>query len=356
MNRLHLLVSLLVAMVFLPACNNSTTISNANSMVASMDNPRSTSEENIKRPIKYFPTMDPRFNIPSGYMPLPTDWNLSKKNSENIFLESAAGVKVFLANGNNFFYSNDQWMNQSMQQSGMQVQQPRSAEQLVKQDLIPYAKSEGITLIKQYEMPQVAQFYSNLDKLFFKSVPVQKQYRTVVTEWTDNKDISSLLIMTHNIAHSQYASNWGYVIENMEAPTAQFNDAKRAYLNGIINMQINPKWVQLCNQQAQQASQQSAANHQARMGALRAQGDQIIAAGKSHDASTTRSHQKFIDYINDEVTVANPSTGQMYKVATGNNHYWINDNNQLLTSDNANYNPNGGGNTTETWTEAQIQN
>ncbi len=96
------------------------------------------------------------------------------------------------------------------------------------------------------------------------------------------------------------------------------------------------------------------AGHQQRMAALRSQGDQIIAAGKQHDAMTTSTHQKFMDGLNDRVSITNPSNGQSYKVDLGSNHYWINDNNQLITSDNANYNPNGDLNTNSTWVEAQI--
>lgn len=338
-------------MIFFIARSNSATHIDTNIMVSS----KTTSEEITKRAIKYFPMLDSRYNLVSGYMPIPTDWNLSINTSENIFLESPKGIKVFLSGGNNYYFSNEQWLNKSMQQSGMQVAPPRNAEQLVEQDIIPQAKIQGLLLMKQYEMPQVAQFYTNLDNLFFKSVPVQKQFRTVVTEWVDDKEISSILIITHNIAYSQYMSQWGYIVESMEAPTAVFNVAKRAYLNGIINIQVNPQWVRQCNKQAQQASQQSATNHNAHMSALRAQGDQIIAAGMSRDVATTQNHQKFIDYINDEVTVANPSTGKQYKVATGSNKYWVNDNNQLITSNNANYNPNRDVNVNGNWTEAQIE-
>ncbi len=63
-----------------------------------------------------------------------------------------------------------------------------------------------------------------------------------------------------------------------------------------------------------------------------------------------------MDGLNDGVNVTNPSNGQTYKVDLGSNHYWINDNNQLITSDNANYNPKGDLNVNGTWTEAQINN
>jgi len=49
--------------------------------------------------------------------------------------------------------------------------------------------------------------------------------------------------------------------------------------------------------------------------------------------------QKFRDSLNDRISVTNPSRGNSNKVNLCSNHYWINKNNQLITSDNANYNP-----------------
>ena len=49
--------------------------------------------------------------------------------------------------------------------------------------------------------------------------------------------------------------------------------------------------------------------------------------------------QKFRDSLNDCISVTNPSRGYSCKVDLGSNNYWINKNNQLITSDNTNYNP-----------------
>lgn len=291
-----------------------------------------------------------------GAMPIPQDWDLYKGNDKEIFLESSKGVQVSYAMGNSFMYANDPWMNQNFQQMGFQVQAPKSVEQLIQQDLIPHAKSQGVSFVRKYELPQLARYQQNLDAMFFKSMPTQNSFRCVATEWKDEKGISSILLIKYHVSQSQMSMSWGYIIESMEAPAAIFDQAKRDYINGMLNTQINPQWVRVCNQQARQQSQQSAAMHQQRMNALRAQGNQIIEAGKQHDAMTTRSHERFMDQLNDRVTVTHPSTGQSYKVDMGSNHYWINDNHELITTDNANYNPNGDLDVNGmNWVEAQIQ-
>lgn len=355
--NMKFLFSLIIALLFsMTSCGQG---NEGNSFSDATQTAQFASNQTHKRAIKYFPLRDTRNNMLIGLMPIPQDWHLSKKGDQTVFLESAKGVKVYYTNGNTFMYDNDPWMNQNYQQMGMQVQAPKRVEQLIEQDLKPYAKSQGTRFVRQYELPQLATYDQNFDRLFFKGVPEQKSFRSVLTEWVDDKGISSLLIIRYHYTQFQMSSSisWGYMIESMEAPTAVFDRAKRDYINGLLNSQVNPQWVQACNQQARQQSQQSAANHQANMAALRAQGDQIIAAGKAHDAATTRSHERFMDNLRDEVTITNPSTGTSYKVDMGSNHYWINDNNELITSDDATYNPNGDLNVTgANWVEAQIGN
>lgn len=349
MNRSNVLPKVILGAILFVSCINSAT----KPETAALLSENQSAFQKQKRAIKYFPIPDLQQNMLLAVMPIPTDWKLSDKKAENVFLESPKGVKTFYTLGNEFMYSNNNYINDSFRQMGFETKPPQPFDQVL-EELKGYASKGGAALTNQYELTQLAQSDKNLDQLLFKSSPEQKTFRVVATEWIDDKGILSIVIIHYYVAYCEMSMYWGYNMESMEAPKDYFPTARRDYINALINVQINPQWIQTRNQKVKQQAQQQMAGHQQRMAALRSQGDQIIAAGKQHDAMTTRTHQKFMDGLNDRVSITNPSNGQSYKVDLGSNHYWINDNNQLITSDNANYNPNGDLNTNSIWIEAQI--
>lgn len=353
MNRSQLLALLLIAMVFLPSCINSTGDHvSKNDPLESAQIGSETSQITSKRPIKYLPIPDYQNNMVMGLLPVPSNWDYYKGNDQNVFLEGPDGIKGYYIQGNTFMFSQNSFMNQSYQQMGFTVKPFEPLDNTI-QFLNQGLGSDGFSMVKQYDMPQFEQMAYAFDQQMYKGEPEQKSFKVVATEWKKG-NVKTLLMIQHFYAQTQYGYYWGYNIESMEAPSKIFDQAKQDYLNAKLNVRMNPQWVATVNNQKRLASQNNRQGHEGRMGALRAQGQQIIANGKRHDAMTTRTHQKFMDGLNDRITVTNPANGQNYKVDLGSNHYWINDNNQLITSDNANYNPNGDQNVNGTWTEAQI--
>lgn len=351
MNRSNVLLKVILAAIILVSCINSTSKTETELAISANSNSQETNSKN--RSIKYFPIKDNQQNMMFAVMPIPTDWKLSDKSKEGVFLESPKGVKTTFVLSMEFMYSNNSYINDSFRQMGFETKPPQPFEQVL-EELKGLASKENTELVNQYELPQFKRNDENLDRLLFKAHPEQKQFRVVATEWEDDKGTKSIAIIHYYTAYSELSMYWGCRVEGMDAPKDYFPTARRDYLNALLNVQINPQWLQRRNQMVRQQAQQQTAGHQQRMAALRSQGDQIIANGKQHDAMTTRTHQKFMDGLTDQVNVTNPSNGQNYKVDLGSNHYWINDNNQLITSDNANYNPNGDLNTNGTWIEAQI--
>lgn len=353
MNRSNVLLKVILVAIILVSCINSTSKTETELAVSENSNTQETNSK--KRSIKYFPIKDNQQNMLFAVMPIPTDWKLSDKSKEGVFLESSKGVKTTFVLSMEFMYSNNSYINDSFRQMGFETKPPQPFEQVL-EELKGLASKENTKLVNQYELPQLKRNDENLDRLLFKAHPEQKQFRVVATEWEDDKGTKSIAVIHYYVAYSELSMYWGCRVEGMDAPKDYFPTARRDYLNALLNVQINPQWLQQRNQMVRQQAQQQTAGHQQRMAALRSQGDQIIANGKQHDAMTTRTHQKFMDGLNDRVNVTNPSNGQTYKVDLGSSHYWISDNNQLITSDNANYNPNGNLNTNGAWTEAQINN
>jgi hypothetical protein len=78
--------------------------------------------------------------------------------------------------------------------------------------------------------------------------------------------------------------------------------------------------------------QQSAQRHQARMEAIWAAGDASMQSYYDRMESMDNTHGAFINYINDEHTVASP-TGQTWQVDDGYDRYWMKDDGTYLGGD-----------------------
>ena len=322
--------------------------------------------------LKPYRIMSPQFGMPFGIMPIPQSWNKKGQNQENMLFESANGVKVYNEQYVSFSYHNDPQRNQFTQQNGGNVQPLKSLERVISEDFIPYLRKEGVTFVRQYPLPQLAQADKRIDSYMFKATPENKQYQCMVTEWKDQKGNLSLGVIRYFI--TQYTSiggiDWGYTINSMEAPQNVFQNAKQDFLYALLNLQINPQWVKANNQHYSNMAQQSNAGHQARMAAIEATGRAIRQNGKiysdmadsNHESWKRRNaindagHARTIDGIWERRNMTDGS-GNTYKVDGYDNNVWMNGNNEYIGTDNPNWNPNIDNSTNgENWEQLQNAN
>lgn len=305
--------------------------------------------------LKPYYVMNKQFGMPIGVMPIPSTWKKQEANAENILFEAPNGVKVYNEIFNSFFYSNSPQRNQFTLQSGGNVKPIKSLQLLINEELKPFIESQGGRYINQFPLPQLAQFDKQFNSYLFKSTPEQRQTDCVVTEWEGPDGKLSMVIVRYFIA--QYTSigglDWGYTLNSLEAPKAEYESAKNTYINALLNFQINPQWVQTNNQYYAQAAQQSNAAHQQRMASIQAQGQQILAAGRarsqamdnqynawrSNQAASDAGHAKYIDGIYERRNMTDAS-GNIYKVDGYENNVWMNHNNEYIATDNSLWNPN----------------
>lgn len=67
-------------------------------------------------------------------------------------------------------------------------------------------------------------------------------------------------------------------------------------------------------------------------------------------------HDKTIDSIRGEQSMRDPNTGQTYKVESGSDQYWKNDQGEYIKSDDKFYNPNRDPNVNkQDWNEMEEQ-
>ncbi|MGB5419175.1 hypothetical protein, partial [Algibacter sp.] len=135
--------------------------------------------------LKGYKVMSKQFGMPVGIMPIPDTWNEINNTKDGVFLESKDGVKVYGERFITHFYSNNPQRNQFAQQSGSNVKAPKSINRVIQEDLKPYAESQGIKLVNQFPLPQLAQFDKQFDSYLFKGTPENKQFQCIATEWVD---------------------------------------------------------------------------------------------------------------------------------------------------------------------------
>ena len=324
--------------------------------------------------LKGYKVMSKKFGMPLGTMPIPSTWNKSNKAKEGILFESNDGVKVYGERFKSHFYSNNQQQNYYAKQGGSIIQPPKTINRVIQEDLKPYLESQGLRLVNQFPIPQLAQFDKRFDSYLFKSSPENKQYQCIATEWEDKNGGKSIGIIRYFT--NQYTTiggmDWGYTFNSMEAPKDNYEQAKKALINALVNFQINPKWVQANNRHYSNLSQQSNAGHQQRMAAINAQGQAIRNNGKTYSSITDSNHESWkrrngitdaghSNSINSGVwersTVSNPNTGQTYQVEGQNSYYYGNNNNEYIGTNDALYNPNiDNSMNDQEWTQYNIEN
>lgn len=324
--------------------------------------------------LKGYKVMSKKFGMPLGTMPIPSTWNKSNKAKEGVLFESNDGVKVYGERFKSHFYSNNQQQNYYVKQGGSIIQPPKTINRVIQEDLKPYLESQGLRLVNQFPIPQLAQFDKRFDSYLFKSSPENKQYQCIATEWEDKNGGKSIGIIRYFT--NQYTTiggmDWGYTFNSMEAPKDKYEQAKKALINALVNFQINPKWVQANNRHYSNLSQQSNAGHQQRMAAINAQGQAIRNNGKTYSSITDSNHESWkrrngitdaghSNSINSGVwersTVSNPNTGQTYQVEGQNSYYYGNNNNEYIGTNDALYNPNiDNSMNDQEWTQYNIEN
>lgn len=319
--------------------------------------------------VNYFNNIDSRNGIVMSRTPLPSTWQKQKTGDYSYI--GPDGIKVYVERVSMFMFSNDQQTNYVNQQSGIPTQFPKSVDQVINESFMDYANKINRKLVKKYPIPQLAAWDRRFDDQLYKSMPSQKTFSVVGLEWRDPDGTSFLTVLHHFVSYDNYGGYWGIIYTVLEASENAFEKAKRQYLNGLLNQQTNPQWVQVRNQNEMQIAQQSNAVHQTTMAGIKAAGAQgtanhnarMAAMDKNMDnwranqASGDRAHSQVIDNIHGNTTIRDPNTGSTYKVEAGADQYWINNQGEYIKSDNSLYNPNlDNGINNQTWMEYEEQN
>ncbi|MEM8490552.1 MAG: hypothetical protein AAF756_06955 [Pseudomonadota bacterium] len=289
-------------------------------------------------------------------MPFPSSWKVHRTHAQGApTITGPNGLQVYDFPAQNFMYTNDPQMQQVYHQSGQQLRPMPDVDTLIQQDVVPWARQQGLSLVNTFPIPEVARVDEWYHQQLYQAVPTQMQHAVIGSDWQNAEGERFFLLMHLGAGIANGLQTWFYYSTGLQAEREYFDTAKKQLVFGLARAQYNPAQIQAYNQREAQKAGQSWAAHNQRMrsnqanfeatqraivGANEAVNNSIMQGWRDRNAMQDRVQEQFTDALRDQSTMVNPSTGEAWKVDAGANNYWINSGGEYLPSNDYNYNPN----------------
>ena len=270
----------------------------------------------------------------------------------------------------------DPQMNQYMRNAGLakMIKPEQSIEQILQYEVAGRMKNSGFTYSGTRDFPELKNFIQQeINKTGIPNV----QFRLLNTEWKSNSGQKALVDVskyTLRQAGSMGMSVWYYSVEYLFVDDAAYENAVSNLVDATLSMKHNPEWERYRDLLVQERARASARQHQANMrnqqAAFEAHQRKMQGIWAAEDAnhaafmnrnfgsnnSSDRSQQQFLNMINEEETVTNPSTGNSYQVNAGSTEYWMDNDGNYIENNDLFYDPNGDINLNDReWIKAKVQ-
>lgn len=292
----------------------------------------------------------------AAVMPFPADWKVMPGSGNGApSITGPRGLKVTDYPAQSFMYVHDPNMQQMYYQSGQRLRAMPGIEQLIQQDLVPWANNRGLQFVKHYEIPEVSKIDKWYSDQLYKAVPTRSDMVAIGTEWKDANGNPFFLLLHINVSNTAEMQNWYYMANSVEAEPGYFEQARKQYIFSLANTHYPLEPIMAYNEREAQKAGISWAAHNQRMAQNQANfeasqrahvnrtnaiNDAIMSGWRERNAASDRQQEQFIDVITERTNVIDPSTGQKYKVSSGYNHYWMNSNGEYISTNQFSYNPN----------------
>lgn len=291
--------------------------------------------------------------VVAAIVPYPSSWKIGGNNGASI--TGPNGIRVTDFPARNFMTNYNQSLQQAYSQGGQQMRGLPGMEQLVHEDFVPWAQSQGMQLVKFYEIPEVSKMDKWYSDQLFKAMPSRSDIAAIGIDWKKNDGTPYFLIVHLNASTSNTMQTWYYMASGLECDAEHFEAAKKQYIFSMSNTRYNLQPIMTYNQQEAQRVGQSWASHNQRMAQNQANfessqrafvnkseavNDAIMSGWRERNASSDKNQERVIDGIYEQTNVQNTETGQQYKVSAGANQYWMNNNGEHISTRLNDYNPN----------------
>ena len=357
MMRLKILLPILA----LAACNQHSGNSSSQNSLANNTNSKEYKENSTPsnqqnwQKLKTFAFRDQSGNTVAE-MPFPETWQIHTKHAQGEpSITGPNKISIVDYPLQNFMYVTDPQLQQSYYQAGQPMRPMPGVEQLIQQDIVPWCMRNGYSFVKHYEVPEITKADKWYNDQLYKAVPCQNEVMAIGTEWKKDDGTPYFLLMHLMVSTSAQMQNWSYWLSGLTAETTHFESAKKQLIFSLANVRYALEPIAAYNQREAQKAGQSWAAHNQRMAqnqaAFEAQqrafvnksnaiNDAIMNGWRERNASSDRQHEQFVDAITEKTKVTNTATGQTYKVQSGYNQYWMNNNGEYISTNQYDYNPN----------------
>lgn len=326
---------------------------------------------------KYFEFKDEKLGMLSTRVQIPKDWKRSV-DSKYLF-EGPNDMKMGSAQKSpNYFYSEDPNMVNYYQMKGIQNYYPLSLDEITKQFFVPYAEQNDMVLVDTFPMPKLAEKNKGFQELNYTSEPTRYEVKSIGLEWKDNKGRRYITALNRLIIWSNNQLAWGFYNQHIECNSADYQKAKKIFIDVLMSEQHNTDWVFKKNQIQAQKYKQSYLAHQARMDALKLNSSNSSFTSSSSSSigdtysdildishsgylkrsnMTSHGQTRTVNMISERNVISNHNTGEHYNVQAGSKYYWVNNNGKYFGTDNINYDPRIDNRINKTeWTQFKIEN
>lgn len=287
--------------------------------------------------------------IIAAIIPFPASWKIGAS------ITGPNGIKVTEFPIRSFMNNYNPQLQQSYAMAGQQMRGMPGVDQLIQEDLVPWAQNKGMQLVNFYEIPEISRMDKWYSDQLYKAMPSRSEVVAIGIDWTNNDGNPYFMLLHLNISTSDAMQQWYYRISGLEAEPTYFENAKKQYIFALSNTRYNLEPIMTYNQQEAQRVGQSWAAHNQRMAQNQANfeaqqrafvnksnaiNDAIMSGWREKNASSDRNQENYIDGIYERSNVQNTETGQQYKVQAGANQYWMNSNGEYISTKLNDYNPN----------------
>lgn len=288
--------------------------------------------------------------------PIPENWKYSNTTDPNSpIITGPNNLKIYMLPFKSFLYYNDQFMIQAAQQSGMNLRQMPSTEEIMQVDIIPMMAKKGLTFVKKFDLPNVAKVDKWYKEQLYKVAPTREIAMSIGSEWKFANGDPCFVIINIGSSEDQTSQFWNYNGYLLQSDPQYYERNKKQLTFTLENTQYNLEPIREYNQSEARKAGISWAAHNQRMAANQANfqaqqrahvnsseavNDAIMAGWRSNNAASDKNQEQFIDVINEQTNVVDHSTGKEYKVQSHYNKYWMNSNGEYISTNQNTYDPN----------------
>lgn len=331
-----------------------------------------------KKGYKYFEFMDEDLKILSTRILIPNSWERS--SDTNYILEGPNNIRVAnVQTSPMLMYSEDPSMVRTFQMNGMQNQYPLTLNEITELYFMPYAEQNNMQLVNTFPIPEISKKSVEFLKLNYSSTPTKQEVETMGLEWKDTNGKRYLTVLRRLIFTKNDHLTWGFINQHIESKSADYDTAKKLFIDVILSEQHNTDWLYKKNKIAAQKAQQQFQAHQARMNAIQLNSTNSSFTSSSSSTSvgdiysdildinhagylkrsnmTSHGHTRTVNAIGNRNVISNHTTGEHYNVQAGSKFYWVNNNGEYFGTDNANYDPRSDRKVNQTeWSQFNVEN